>query len=105
MNTKSYPDTIRVEVESELEPIVPEFILNRKKDCILISSLLETNSFGEIRTLGHRMKGAGGSYGFDDISELGEAIEEAALIGDTGAICSAIQQLSAYLERVVAVYV
>jgi HPt (histidine-containing phosphotransfer) domain-containing protein len=105
LNTKSYPDTIYIEIESELEPIVPEFIENRKKDCILISTLLETSSFGEIRTLGHRMKGAGGSYGFDDISELGETIEDAALTGDTGAICNAIQQLSVYLERVVAVYV
>lgn len=105
MNASPYPDTIIIEVDSELRPIVPEFLENRKKDCQLISSLLEAGSFSEIRTLGHRMKGAGGSYGFDDISEIGEAIEEAALAGDNKAIGNAVMRLSDYLERVTVRYV
>ncbi len=98
-------DTITVEIDSEVQSIVPEFLENRKKDCLLIGRLLERNSFSEIRTLGHRMKGAGGSYGFDDISEIGEVIEEAALAADKKSISSAVLQLSNYLERVVVVYV
>ena len=94
-----------VEIDSELEPIVPEFLENRKKDCLTILNLLDTDSFSEIRTLGHRMKGAGGSYGFDEISEIGEAIEDAALNGDKGIIRNCIARLSVYLEHVVAVYV
>jgi HPt (histidine-containing phosphotransfer) domain-containing protein len=72
---------------------------------MLINSLLEVNSFGEIRSLGHRMKGAGGSFGFDDISEIGEIIEKAALAADKETISSSVLQLSNYLERVVVVYV
>lgn len=105
MNTTRYPDTITVEVESEVQPIVPEFLENRKKDCLLIGRLLEVNSFSDIRTLGHRMKGAGGSYGFDEISVLGEVIENAALARDKTTISSAVVRLSHYLERVVVVYV
>ena len=105
MNDAPYPDTITVEIDRELQPIVPEFLENRKKDCLLIDSLLAGNSFSEIRTLGHRMKGAGGSYGFDEISVLGEAIENAALAGDKTNVSSAIVRLSRYLERVVVVYV
>ena len=105
MNITPYPDTITVEVESEVQPIVPEFLENRQKDCLLIGRLLEVNSFGDIRTLGHRMKGAGGSYGFDEISILGEVIENAALAGDKTTIGSAVVRLSHYLERVVVVYV
>lgn len=100
-----YPDTITVEVDCEVESIVPEFLENRKKDCLLINSLLEVNSFSEIRALGHRMKGAGGSFGFDDISEIGEVIEEAAMAGDKKTISSSVLQLSDYLARVVVVYV
>lgn len=100
-----YPEVIVVEVDSDLEPIVPEFIENRKKDCGLINGLLATDSFAEIRTLGHKMKGAGGSYGFDDVSELGEIIEHAALAGDKETIRSAIQQLADYLGRVIVSYV
>lgn len=98
-------ETITVEVDSELQSIVPEFLENRKNDCLLIVSLLEKNALTEIRTLGHRMKGAGGSYGFDDISEIGEIIEEAALAGDNNIVNSAVLRLEEYLERVVVVYV
>jgi HPt (histidine-containing phosphotransfer) domain-containing protein len=105
MNVTPYPDVITVEVNSEVRSIVPEFLENRKKDCLLINGLLEGNSFGEIRSLGHRMKGAGGSFGFDDISEIGEVIEKAALAADIETIGSAVLQLSDYLERVVVVYI
>jgi HPt (histidine-containing phosphotransfer) domain-containing protein len=105
MNITPYPDAITVEINSEVQSIVPEFLENRKNDCLLIGSLLERSSFSEIRTLGHRMKGAGGSYGFDDISVIGEAIEEAAMAGDKKTIGSAVVRLSDYLERVAVVYV
>jgi HPt (histidine-containing phosphotransfer) domain-containing protein len=105
MNATPYPDAITVEVNSEVKSIVPEFLENRKKDCLLINSLLEGNSFSEIRSLGHRMKGAGGSFGFDDISEIGEVIEKAALAADKETIISAVLHLSDYLERVIVVYV
>jgi HPt (histidine-containing phosphotransfer) domain-containing protein len=105
MNVTPYPDAITVEVNSEVQSIVPEFLENREKDCLLINSLLEGNFFSEIRSLGHRMKGAGGSFGFDDISEIGEVIEKAALGGDKKTIGSAVLRLSDYLERVVVVYV
>ena len=100
-----YPDTITVEVDGEVESIVPDFLENRRKDCLLIGTLLDGGTFSEIRILGHRMKGAGGSFGFDDISEIGEAIEEAALTLDKKAISSAVRQLLDYLERVKVVYV
>ncbi|OGU18352.1 MAG: hypothetical protein A2076_05325 [Geobacteraceae bacterium GWC2_53_11] len=105
MNATPYPDIIAVEIDSEVESIVPEFLENRKKDCATISNLLERDAFSEVRILGHRMKGAGGSYGFDDISEIGEIIEEAAMGGDKQTIASAVLRLSDYLERVVVEYV
>lgn len=98
-------NSLTVEIDSEVQSIVPEFLENRKKDCLLISSLLEIDSFSEIRILAHRMKGSGGSYGFDDISEIGEVMEEAALNEDNEAIRNQVLQLSRYLERVTVVYV
>lgn len=98
-------DVITVEIDSEVQSIVPEFLDNRKKDCFMIDSLLKNNSFSEIRTLGHRMKGSGGSYGFDEISVIGEIIEEASLAGDKETISRAVMRLSGYLEHVSVVYV
>ena len=105
MNNIEQTDDFTVEVDSILESIVPEFLGNRKKDCELIRQLLGKEAFNEIRTLGHRMKGAGGSYGFDLISEIGEIVENAALKGDHETIRIQIKRLADYLERVSVVYV
>lgn len=105
MSIAPYSTTFTVEVDSEIQSIVPEFLEKRKNDCLLIGRLLEQDAFREIHILGHRMKGAGGSYGFDDISEIGEVIEVAALSGDKVTISSAVQRLTTYLEQVIVVYV
>ena len=105
MNNIEQTDDFTVEVDSILESIVPEFLGNRKKDCELIRQLLDKDEFHEIRTLGHRMKGAGGSYGFDAITDIGIALEVAAIRRDREAIVLACEMLQHYLERVVIVYV
>lgn len=105
MSTAEHPEPITVEVDSEVQSIVPAFLDNRRQDCLTICSLLKGEAFSDISTLGHRMKGSGGSYGFDDISRIGEVIEKAALAADKETISNAILQLSSYLERVTVVYV
>ena len=50
------------------------------------------------------MKGAGGGYGFDYISEIGVAIEVAAKEKNTEDIRNWVNELSAYLEKVEVVY-
>ena len=99
-----HPVNFTVEVDRDVQSIVPEFLENRRKDCLLITRLLQEGAYSEIRTLGHRMKGAGGSFGFDAISEIGGIVEAAALAADDKAIQTAVQRLSDYLERVVVVY-
>jgi hypothetical protein len=97
--------TIPVEIDRELVSVVPDYLNNRRSDCLLIESLLDEGRLAEIRTLGHRMKGSGGSYGFDVISEIGEALECAALAQDADAIRSAIDRLRRYLSCVVVSYI
>lgn len=38
-------------------------------------SLVARRDLEDIRSLGHRLKGSGGSYGFQHISDLGETIQ------------------------------
>ena len=49
---------------------------------------------------GHKLKGAGGGHGFDMLTELGAAIEEAAVRQDAGGAGSKVDALARYLERV-----
>lgn len=98
-------DTFQVEVDVELKAVIPEFIESRKNECALIDRLLEEGKFKEIEGLGHRLKGTGGSYGFDAISDIGEALEQAAALHDRDSIARECRMLHRYLERVTVIYV
>ncbi len=93
-------DRIKVRVDPDLEDLVPGFLENRRKDVGRLTEFLQVPDFTEIRMIGHSMKGAGGGYGFDEITEIGSAIEEAALQEDSEAVQSGIEQLDDYLSRV-----
>ena len=50
------------------------------------------------------MKGAGGSYGFQAITDIGAALEQAARSTDTDTSRKWVGELSRYLDRVEVVY-
>lgn len=93
-----------VHVDADLEDLVPEFLENRQQDIGTMTEALTRQDFDVIRRLGHSMKGAGGGYGFEGITDIGRAIEEAARVQDAGEIRRAIDELASYLERVEVVY-
>ena len=98
-------EKIRVEIDQELMSVVPEYLENRYLDCAKIENLLVTGGLECIQTLGHRMKGSGGSFGFDEISVIGEALELAAQEGDAEAIRTSVCNLKTYLKRVSVIYI
>ncbi len=59
---------------------------------------------GLCRYLGHSMKGCGGGYGFNALSELGEILEQGAQNRNSEAITNAVNDLQAYLEQVEIIY-
>ena len=97
-------DKIIVYVDSELEDIVPGFLENRKKDIASITDALTSNDYETIRIIGHSMKGSGGGYGFDPISDIGRAIEMEAKNSNAEKIREQVEALSSYLERIEVVY-
>ncbi|MDD5095318.1 MAG: Hpt domain-containing protein [Dehalococcoidia bacterium] len=95
---------IIAEVDEDLEELIPEFLKNRQSDIATISKSLQLGEFETIRILGHSMRGSGGCYGFDGITEIGAAIEKAAKASATDAIRELTDELIDYLERVQIVY-
>ena len=93
-------DWIVVRIDPELEDLIPGFIQNRRKDVAAILDGLDQEDFEPARSLGHSMKGAGGGYGFQAISEMGAALEKAAKAGDSAQIRRHTDALAAYLDRV-----
>lgn len=93
-------DRIPVIIDPDLADLVPGFLNNRRRDVEKLTALLEAGNFIDIRMIGHSMKGAGGGYGFDPITDIGAAIERAALASDSQSIAQGIAQLADYLARV-----
>lgn len=97
-------DQITVEISRDLEGIVPTFLDNRKKDIRTLRGALVTQNFKTVQTLGHRMRGDGGGFGFDRITEIGAAMERAAKLEDLLTIEQHIVQLEDFLKRVIVIY-
>lgn len=91
---------IVVIVNADLEELIPDFLANRREDLQSISKSLEAGDYEKIRVLGHSMKGSGGGYGFDRISEIGKSIEDAAKEKNAEIIRRSNEELSNFLDRV-----
>ena len=103
---KNVPDPNRVVIHAdpEIADLIPKFLDNRQKDIIAIESALQQNDFETIRMLGHSMKGAGGGYGFNGVTEIGKTIEEAAKEENLDRIREGVLELSEYLKNVEVIY-
>lgn len=98
-------DQFTVRIDRDLEDLVPNFLANRRKDLETIRQSLAAQDLESIRMLSHRMKGDGGGYGFDRITEIGGSMELAASRGDLAAIKRYTGELEDFLGRVTVVYI
>lgn len=100
-NNDGRPDgKILVQVDPDLADLIPGFLANRRKDIAAMQIALEGGDFEIVRVLGHSMKGAGGGYGFDAITDIGAALEQAAKAKNPGEIQKNLSDLAVYLDRV-----
>jgi len=97
-------NVITVHIDQGLEELVPGFLENRRGDVQILETALGQNNLAQIRIIGHRLKGDGGGYGFDAISMVGAALEQAAAREDQDAIRRHTAELDEFLARVTVVY-
>ena len=89
-----------IHVDPEIAELIPGFLENRRKDIAAMLDAVQRGEFETVRVLGHSMKGAGGGYGFDAITEIGAALEQAAKQRNAAEIRNRVHELSRYLDRV-----
>jgi len=93
-------DAIRVTVDSRVRGLAVRFLSNCGRDLLRLRTALEGSDFAVTRAIGHSLGGAGGSYGFDEITRIGRAIEEQSKRGDAAGVSGLVGQLEDYLSRV-----
>jgi HPt (histidine-containing phosphotransfer) domain-containing protein len=100
----SSDEKIVVRIDPDLEELIPGYLKNRENDLQAIQAALDTEDFEAVQQMGHTMKGSGGGYGFDFISAIGMALEEAAKKQSHEKALEATNELADFLKRVQVVY-
>jgi HPt (histidine-containing phosphotransfer) domain-containing protein len=95
-------ETIRV--DSDLSDLVPGFLARKRDDLRTILDAIGKEDYDVVTHLAHRIKGEGGSYGFDRMTELGRAMQEAAGKRDSATIERLSREMLQWLDRIDIVY-
>jgi len=98
-------ETFTVEVPAELEPLIPGFLEKRENELEAMREALEGSDLENLSRFGHRLKGTAGGYGFEGLTDLGKALEDAAEGGDLAGAKEAVEGIERYLGGVEVTYV
>ena len=93
-----------VTVDRDLEPIVPRYFELQRQGLSELRRAVAGNNAEAARLMGHKMKGTGTSYGFPQLTEMGAAIERAALAGDLDEAARLGEAVAEFLDNVRVVY-
>lgn len=93
-------DQFIAQVSSDLADLIPGFLSNRKREIVALRNALAATDFEALRRIGHRMTGAGGSYGFDAISTIGTRIVKSAGAQDVDSLTNLVEMYDDYLAHV-----
>ncbi len=88
-----------VAVAEDMADLIPPYLASVQEAVDRMLGLAQTGERERIREMAHRLKGSGGGYGFERISQLARAIEGAAASGGDG-LAEAIRALDGYLAGV-----
>jgi CheY-like chemotaxis protein len=91
---------IVVRANPRFADLIPGFLLNRRQDVIVMLNALNQADFETVESLGHGMKGAGSSWGFQRNHRHRRRARAGAKGTDGGASRKWVNELSSYLDRV-----
>lgn len=97
-------DRIIVSVDEGLTDLIPGFLTHKRADVGAILDAIAHQDYAQIGRIAHRIKGEGGSYGFDTMTELGRSLEVAVTARDGAAATKLARSLLDYLDHIDVVF-
>ena len=85
-------------VDSKKRDRAARFLDNCRANVLLIETAVAQADFEQIEYLAHSMRGAGGMFGFQEITDFGGFLEDAAVMRDADLLRSWAEKFSAYLD-------
>ena len=103
--TSSKEDISRMEpillrAESKFENRIPAYLQNCRQNVIVMLDALDRVDFETVTSLGHQMRGSGGAFGFQAITDIGAALQQAGENADNEVSRKCVRELSNYLDGV-----
>lgn len=103
-NNEEEIESIQVYIDEDLKELIPGYLERMRSNVEEFDRLLNGKEYKNIKNIAHNMKGSGGGYGFDLLTDLGARIEQAAKVQDPELIRQYVDELSIYLDKLKVVY-
>lgn len=91
---------VTVEIDIDLQDLIPQFLENRRKDLIQLELLVAQNDLPSISQLAHKIKGAAAGYGFAELSEYASQMETAAKKNDASPLPDLIKKMKSHFSNI-----
>jgi HPt (histidine-containing phosphotransfer) domain-containing protein len=89
-----------VAVYQDISDLIPIFLENTLKQVVLAQESLAKSDWASLARIGHSLKGAGASFGFQLISDQAIRLETLSMKQDQSALQVLLQEMDAYLRHV-----
>ena len=93
-------DPILLRVKSKSPDRIPAYLQNCRQNVIVMLDALDRVDFETVTSLGHQMRGSGGAFGFQAITDISTGLQQAAESADTDASRKWVGELSTYLDGI-----
>ncbi|RYZ72855.1 MAG: response regulator [Proteobacteria bacterium] len=94
----------RVYIKRELEPLMANFIENRRSELDRLDQAVQAHDLSDIIRITHSIKGVAGTFGFARISELAQLVHDSAAEADMIKVRQSHANLREHWDRVEIVY-
>lgn len=75
------------------------YLVHRREDFKRCQGFLEEKNFVELEKIGHQLKGNGLTFGFPDLSEIGQDLEEEAKRTDCICLKKILERFSSWIKE------
>jgi len=89
-----------LEIDERIASLLPVLVSTSLRQCAELRECSAQARWPGARSIGHTLRGAGGSYGFDEMARIGEGIEAAADARDAAQLATLAGRLEGFLARV-----
>jgi hypothetical protein len=87
-------------IDPRIADLVPRFIESCWQQCAALRKAVAEGGWAAAGTIGHTLRGAGGGYGLDEVTRIGQALEVAAKAHDAAGVSALTARLENYLSFV-----